>query len=65
MSDVNYPFSLNEADIVEVLEVLEDIYCPSPGLEQFIKRMKAIKEKASEKRFEEWGKMLEEHSSDE
>lgn len=64
MTDVSYPFSLTEDQIIEVLEVVEDAYCPSAGVEAFIKKMNAIRDKAAEQRLKEWGELLEEHTDE-
>jgi hypothetical protein len=50
MSEQTYPFSLNEATIHDLIELIEDAYCPSDKLEAFLKELEKRRDQFVEER---------------
>jgi hypothetical protein len=48
-----FPFYLSEQAINDLLEQIEDMYCPSDEMQKFIDRLKKKKEECIVKRMEE------------
>jgi hypothetical protein len=48
-----FPFYLSERMIMDLLEAIEDMYCPSDDMQRFIDRLKKKKGECVIKRMEE------------